>query len=263
MKKVYLGLLVSAAMAASAVAPCQKAQTIRSGGYEWGSPYNKLYSPSTVITFTGKVTGVQVMQPMSGMDDGALVLVKLANGGTSLVDLGPAWYVNNQPITINVGDRITVTGSKVIVDKRGTVLARKVQKGNDVLLLRDTAGDPLWWAYRNYPNGVPVDQFGNQTAYTGTVTGFDTTQVNGVVTDDVVLQTPNGNVTVNLGPAWFVDRQPPMFQLGSNITVYTGTAPTTVGNITIIPAWQVTNATALLNLRSNGIPVWNGWGSGR
>jgi len=261
MKHLYLGLVIAAGMAVSVTAPCQKGQTDRSGGYAWGSPYNRLYSTASVITFSGKVTGVQLMSPLAGMDDGVILLVKTSNGGTALVDVGPAWYVNNQRTRIATGDRIRVTGSKVIMDRRGTILAQRIDKGSKTLLLRGATGDPMWWAYQAYPNGVPADVAGAQTAYIGTIGGLHTTTVDGVVTDDVLLQTPNGDVTVNLGPAWFVDRQPMVFQLGSNITVYSGNAPFQVGNVTVLPAWQIANASGLLNLRSaNGMPVWNGWG---
>src|SRR5207247_4630426 len=70
------------------------AQTTVSGGWGLNSPFNRLYDNTTVLTFSGTVTGMQISPPMNGMDAGVSILVKSSNGGTSLVHLGPFWFVN-------------------------------------------------------------------------------------------------------------------------------------------------------------------------
>jgi len=260
MKKTLLCLGVAVIVAVSATAFGQTGKADRSGGWMSGSPYTATYNPNSMVTVSGRVNGIQRMQPIAGMDDGVVLLVKAKNGGTAMVDVGPTWFVDNQPIKIKLGDQVTITGSKTIVNKRGTILARTITKGHDLLVLRRTNGEPIWWAYQTYPNGVPLDQFGNLVAYNGTVQSVNTVTVGGVTTDDLVLSTANGTVNIDLGPQWFLDRQGMVFDVGSNITVFTGPATTQVGNVTMFPAFDVVNNNALLNLRfMNGMPVWNGW----
>src|SRR5204862_161520 len=83
--------------------------------------------------FSGTVTGMQISPPMNGMDAGVSILVKSSNGGTSLVHLGPFWFVNNLKPAIHVKDKVTVTGSKILVNNRTAILASTVAIGNKLL----------------------------------------------------------------------------------------------------------------------------------
>jgi hypothetical protein len=260
MNKAYLGVLLALCAAGGTDAVAQTVVVDRTGGYAWDSPYNRLYDSSKMVTFSGKITGIQVMPPMRGMADGATILVKASNGGTALVDLGPAWFVNNQPIRFKVRDRVNVTGSKVIVDGRGTILASRISKGNDVLVLRNIGGQPLWAAYQVLPNGAVVDPIPGTTAYSGTIEAINGFQNGGVTSTDLVLRTANGTINVDLGPQWFLDRQGMTFDVGSNVTVYTGGQPIQVGNTTILPGFGLSNGPGFLRLRwPGGWPMWQGW----
>jgi hypothetical protein len=67
---------------------------------------------------------------------------------TVSVHLGPAWFVENQDTTIEVGDKIGVKGSRVTFEGKPALIAAEVRKGDEVLKLRDETGTPLWSGWR-------------------------------------------------------------------------------------------------------------------
>jgi hypothetical protein len=64
------------------------------------------------------------------------------------VHLGPQWYLENQDVKIEPGDRVEITGSRVTVQGKPTIIAAEVRKGDEVLQLRDAAGVPVWAGWR-------------------------------------------------------------------------------------------------------------------
>ncbi len=67
------------------------------------------------------------------------------DNGAVDVELGPAWYVDQQGVRIKSGDRVAVVGARITVDHQPSVLAAEVRKGGDTLELRDvTTGVPKW-----------------------------------------------------------------------------------------------------------------------
>jgi hypothetical protein len=102
-----------------------------------------VYDPSTVETTRGKVLRVE-RAPMAGMPDGVHVILELDGGATLVVHLGPAWFIESQPISIQTGDALEVTGSRVTADGAAVVVARKIVKGDQQLLLRNESGIPAW-----------------------------------------------------------------------------------------------------------------------
>lgn len=71
-----------------------------------------------------------------------LVQVQTAKG-TRTADLGPVKFLTANHIALNAGDTIRLTGVSSTT-RQGTVfLARVIQKGGDILLLRSAQGAPL------------------------------------------------------------------------------------------------------------------------
>jgi hypothetical protein len=71
----------------------------------------------------------------------------------------------------------------------------------------------------------------------------------------LMLQTEKETIAVQLGPAWYIDKQTPRMEANDTITV-TGSR-LTVDGISAIIAADVTKGNELLKLRDdNGIPVW-------
>ena len=71
----------------------------------------------------------------------------------------------------------------------------------------------------------------------------------------LMLQTEKETIAVQLGPAWYIDKQTPRIEANDTITV-TGSR-VTVGGRSAIAAADITKGNELLKLRDdNGIPVW-------
>jgi hypothetical protein len=72
---------------------------------------------------------------------------------------------------------------------------------------------------------------------------------------DLMLQTEKETIAVQLGPAWYIDKQTPRIEANDTITV-TGSRVTMDGRSAIVAA-DITKGNELLKLREdNGIPVW-------
>jgi hypothetical protein len=140
-----VALLVVAMLGSAAFAQGMKWRG--SGGWGPGSAYGRMYDAKTVDKVTGEVAKVDSITPMRGMSGGVHVALKTAQGEVS-VHLGPQWYLENQDVKIEPGDRVEITGSRVTVEGQPTIIAAEVRKGDEVLQLRDAAGVPVWAGWR-------------------------------------------------------------------------------------------------------------------
>jgi hypothetical protein len=114
-----------------------------SQGWGPGSQYGRMYNPKTVETVTGEVVSVEHMTPMKGMGHGVHLMLK-TDKETISVHLGPAWFIENQDITIEPKDKLEIKGSRVTFDGKPALIAAEVKKGDEVLHLRDESGVPTW-----------------------------------------------------------------------------------------------------------------------
>ena len=117
------------------------------GGWGAGSPYSRMYDPSTVVTVSGEITRIDKITPLKGMSYGVHLVLK-TKGETLSVHLGPAWYIENQEVTIERGDKVEVLGSRVTFEGKPAIIAAEVKRGNAVLVLRDKEGFPMWSGWR-------------------------------------------------------------------------------------------------------------------
>ena len=118
-----------------------------SGGWGPGSQYGRMYDQKTVETVSGEVVKVEQITPMKGMSYGVHLSLK-TDKETISVHLGPAWYVENQDIKIQTGDKIEIKGSRVSIQGKPAIIAAEVKKGDEVLKLRDEKGFPVWAGWR-------------------------------------------------------------------------------------------------------------------
>ncbi|MDA8423950.1 MAG: hypothetical protein M0Z89_11510 [Nitrospiraceae bacterium] len=148
-RKGIIGLIV--AVAVLLVASMAFAQPWRgwqgSGGWGMGSQYNRMYNPAIVETITGTVESVDKITPMRGMYYGVQVMVKTDKESIP-VNLGPGWYIERLDTKIEKGDKIEVKGSRVMFTGKPTIIAAEVKKGDNTLVLRDSAGIPAWAGWR-------------------------------------------------------------------------------------------------------------------
>ena len=74
----------------------------------------------------------------------------------------------------------------------------------------------------------------------------------------MVLSTSSGDVSVHLGPGWYIENQDVQINTDDNVTV-TGSRVAYEGNQVII-AKEVTKGDLVLKLRDDsGYPLWSGW----
>jgi hypothetical protein len=118
-----------------------------SGGWGAGAPYGRMYDAKTVETISGEVISLELMVPTKGMGQGVHLVLKTDKEVLS-VHLGPAWFIENQDLKFEKGDRIDVRGSRITFQQKPAIIAAEVKKGDETLMLRDENGFPVWSGWR-------------------------------------------------------------------------------------------------------------------
>lgn len=118
-----------------------------SGGWGPGSSYNRMYDPAKVETLSGTVEAIAQVAPMKGMRS-AVALTLKTDKETISVHLGPDWYISRLDTKIEKGDTIEVKGARATFFGKPAIIAAEVKKGDNVLVLRDSAGIPVWSGWR-------------------------------------------------------------------------------------------------------------------
>ena len=144
-----IGLAVAATMLFTAsLALAQQWKGFRgSGNWGMGTPYQRMYNPATVETISGTVESVDKITPMRGMYYGIHLQLK-TDKETISVHLGPGWFVERMDTKIEKGDKVEVKGSRVTFAGKPAIIAAEVKKGDSILVLRDSAGFPMWAGWR-------------------------------------------------------------------------------------------------------------------
>lgn len=122
---------------------------MRKGGGGWGSgtPYGRMYNSQTVETISGEVVSVDKITPAKGMSYGIHAVIK-TDKETISVHLGPGWYIENQDVRIEPKEKVEVKGSRITFEGKPAIIAAEVMKGDEVLVLRDANGFPVWSGWR-------------------------------------------------------------------------------------------------------------------
>ena len=109
------------------------------------------YDVATEVTLTTIIDEVKTM-PAPGRGPGGVHLMISTPSGPMEVHVGPAAFLEANNAEFAKGDWITVIGSKVKMGDADVVLARQITKGQQVLLLRDEKGFPLWSGAARFRN---------------------------------------------------------------------------------------------------------------
>lgn len=254
---IRLKLAISMAWLPILAAPAIAQVVMRygSGGYGPESGYVSLYAKGKMVDFAGAVIGVQRGAPMPGMSESVTLLVKAKNGGTAMVDLGPAWYVDRQSVKFKVRDNVRVSGSKVLINGQTTILAQQITKNNRVLYLRGEDGWPMWIAYRGRVEVKATNPVSPNIVVNGTITDITSAYNDQTGWNDAVVVVDSGSQTywLNLGPVWFANRQDMFLQVG-NVIVANG-AYLNNGSIGVIDLRQGFDTFQFRN--PSGRPLWS------
>jgi hypothetical protein len=98
------------------------------------------YDPKSMETVSGEVTQVQTR----GRRAKSLNLQVKTAKETLMVLLGPASYLEQQKMTLALGDKVEIKGSRIQHPSQALLIAGEVKKGDLVVKLRDDQGKPLW-----------------------------------------------------------------------------------------------------------------------
>jgi hypothetical protein len=100
------------------------------------------YDPATETKLKGTVEELKFVPPSGGKPIAYLVIKSGAD--TLQVFLCPKTFLDQMGTTFKPQDKVEVTGSKVKQDGEDVILAREVDKGDDMLTLRFKDGKPAW-----------------------------------------------------------------------------------------------------------------------
>ena len=100
------------------------------------------YDPATETKLKGTVAELKFVPP-SGAKTVAYLVIK-SGADTVQVFLCPKTFLDQMGTTFKPEDKVEVTGSKVKQDGEDLILAREVDKGDDMLTLRFKDGKPAW-----------------------------------------------------------------------------------------------------------------------
>jgi hypothetical protein len=117
------------------------------GGWGAGTPYARLFNPKTIETIAGEVVSVDKITPEKNMSNGVHIVLKAATETIS-VHLGPDWYIENQDMKIEPKDKVEIKGSRITFEGKPAIIAEEVKKGDEVLMLREASGIPVWSGWR-------------------------------------------------------------------------------------------------------------------
>jgi hypothetical protein len=147
MKRLCLTLgmlgLVALALAAQAEAQTQPA-TPQLPGTPAVKRGGKVFNPANITVMSGTVTAINRSVPQSPDQPVQVGFTLQSPLGPIRVMMGPASFVDQQPVQIAAGDVVEVTGWLVTRGRKSRLIAGQVKKGNQVLRLRNEQGQPLW-----------------------------------------------------------------------------------------------------------------------
>jgi hypothetical protein len=100
------------------------------------------YDPATVETVRGKVVKVERVAGR-GRSKGVHLLVK-TDHKTIPVHVGPQWYLRDHDVTFKPGDKIEVSGSRIMFHREPVLIAGQLSQDGHTVKLRNSRGIPLW-----------------------------------------------------------------------------------------------------------------------
>jgi sporulation protein YlmC with PRC-barrel domain len=112
-------------------------------------PYKKLFDAKTIKTISGQVIKIDQVREF-GFGLQMRLTVFIDKNEILPVYLGPAFYLVGpwQAKHFKLGDKVTVSGSRVTVSGEPLMIAMTVKLGNEILRLRDKDGIPEWIGWK-------------------------------------------------------------------------------------------------------------------
>jgi hypothetical protein len=116
--------------------------------WERESSYNQKFNSETIETVKGTVSEVSTYS-MPDCEECGIQLKLKSDGEPVTVHLGPDWYIRNQGRQFEVGDKVTIKGSRIDFNGSPALLALAVVMNNHMLVLRSASGAPVWAGWQS------------------------------------------------------------------------------------------------------------------
>jgi hypothetical protein len=110
--------------------------------------FSRVYDLNTIETVSGRVLAVQRVAGSRRGSYGEHLILKTRTGRL-VVHLGPEWFMQRQTLQIKLHDELIITGSRVLLGGRPVLIAARISKARETLVLRDAQGLPVWRGSRN------------------------------------------------------------------------------------------------------------------
>jgi len=107
-----------------------------------------VYNPDALETISGEIVDVDLVRTRSGRGCCLVLTLEKADKKKIEINLGPSFYIEEQPMELRKKDKVDVTGSWITRRGIRRVVAGEVRKGNEVMKLRDEKGRALWIPHR-------------------------------------------------------------------------------------------------------------------
>ena len=105
------------------------------------------YDTKAMTSFEAKVVSIDKEECKGCKMTHVDLVVKMKDEKVT-VRLGPAWYLDKQGDLLKKDDVVKIYASKVKEGDNDLFVAGKIVKGDDVLILRDKEGLPMWQGWR-------------------------------------------------------------------------------------------------------------------
>jgi sporulation protein YlmC with PRC-barrel domain len=108
------------------------------------STYNKNFDSSKLTTVEGTIESVGSFYPVSESAPGTCLNLKTKDDTLVTVYAGPKHFTMQQNLDLKSGNKISVTGSRTMVNGKSVIIASELQVEGKTLRLRDQNGKPEW-----------------------------------------------------------------------------------------------------------------------
>lgn len=105
--------------------------------------YSTLYNPATVETVTGEVVSRGKTISGNGRTYCETLTLKTARGSIWVI-LKPESFRPKRNLILQPRDQVEITGSRLALPGKTALIAARVKKGNDIMVLREPTGRPAW-----------------------------------------------------------------------------------------------------------------------
>jgi hypothetical protein len=111
------------------------------GNRGYGAPTGKVLQTESTEKLIGTVRSIN---RVNFPDHVQIQMVLSTDQGDKLIIVGPANYIDQQRVKFATGDRVTVTGYRIIANGQEIITAARIQRNGTTLQLLNEQRQPMW-----------------------------------------------------------------------------------------------------------------------